>query len=806
MQASFKKISLFVFAILLSSFVFSQGRKVEDFNANWRFFLGDQPDFQYGINDSSKLKKVNLPHDWSILGNFSEKYTTTNEQGALPAGIAWYVKSFYVSKTDKEKRIYIEFDGIYRNATVYLNGKKIGFRPYGYSSYRYELTNEILFDKENHIAVKVDNAAHPSSRWYTGSGIYRNVRLITTNTIAVAHWGTFVNTPKVNKKQATVNLEVSIRNSGGISKKAKIISQIIDSSGKNIAKAVSFLQLDDSLKATQQSFAVNNPHLWDISDPYQYQVKTSVFVDDKLVDIYFTSLGIRTFYFDLKAGFVFNGKPLKILGVCLHHDLGALGAAVNVRATERQLQLLKNMGCNAIRVSHNPPSPELLNLCDKMGFLVIDEAFDRWRKKKNTFDYHVEFTEWHERDLKDMVLRDRNHPSIFMWSVGNEIGEQFDSSGTRIVKELVNIVKKYDSTREVTAALTEMEPDKNFVSKADVIDVLGFNYKHAQYPLLPSRFPGKIFLATETASALASRGVYVQPADTLQLWPANSKSRYMENLNGNWTVSAYDNVAAYWGASHEQSWLAVKQNPNITGLFVWAGIDYLGEPHPFNYPARSSYYGIIDLAGFPKDVYYLYQSEWTKTPVLHVLPHWNFKEGEKVDVWAYYNQADEVELFINGKSQGIKHKTHTQLHVSWPVVFEGGSIKVVSRKDGKVVLIKEVKTAKAASQIQLLADRTHISADGKDLSFITINILDEDGNMVPDAMNNIGISIDGDAEIAGIDNGYQANLQSFQANRINAFNGKALVIIKGKNKSGIAEIKATSPGLNSAVIKLNLSK
>ena len=798
-----KKISFLIIILLAFFNVFAQSRKTLDFNADWKFYLGDDSTLKYSIKDSTKLVKVQLPHDWSIKGNFSEKHPTTSQQGALPAGLGWYAKSFNVPKADKGKKIYIEFDGIYRNATVYLNGKKIGFRPYGYSSYRYDLGENITFDQTNYIALKVDNSEQPNSRWYTGSGIYRNVRLVTTNSIAVANWGTFVSTPKVDTKSASVNLQLSIRNDGAYSK-AKVISEIVDAAGKVIANATSYTSLDDSIKTFNQTFLVNNPHLWSVNNPYLYQVKTSVFVNKKLEDQYTTPLGIRTFHFDSKNGFVFNGKPMKILGVCLHHDLGALGAAVNVRAIERQLQLLKDMGCNAIRVSHNPPSPELLDLCDKMGFLVIDEAFDRWRKKKNAFDYHVEFNEWHVRDLKDMVLRDRNHPSIFMWSVGNEIGEQFDSSGTRIVKELVSIVKKYDSTREVTAALTEMEPDKNYITKANAMNVLGFNYKHAQYPLLPIRFPGKSFLATETASALETRGVYVQPENTLQLWPSNSKLKYMENLNGDWTVTAYDNVAAYWGTSHEESWLAVKDKPYMAGLFVWSGFDYLGEPHPFNYPARSSYYGIIDLAGFPKDVYYMYQSQWTNKPVLHVLPHWNWKDGEKVNVWAYYNEADEVELFVNGISQGTKLKTLMEAHVSWPVVFKAGNIKVISRKDGKIVLTKEVFTAKAASQIQLIADRTTISSDGNDLSFITVNVLDSEGNIVPDAMNNINFTINGDAEIAGVDNGYQANLQSFQANHINAFNGKALLIIKGLKKSGMVTVKASSPGLNDAFIKLNL--
>lgn len=799
-----KKTTLFIIILFAFSNAFSQ-RVSKDFNANWKFLLGNDSTLRYGIKDSSKLEKVQLPHDWSILGNFSEKHATTSQQGALPAGMGWYVKNFSVPASEKNRKTYIEFDGVYRNATVYLNGKKIGFRPYGYSSYRYDLTDNIIFGKQNYIAVKVDNSEHPSSRWYTGSGIYRNVRLVSTNPIAVAHWGTLVSTPNVDEKLATVNLEVTLRNDNLGKEKAKVVSEILDASGKTVAQTINYLALDDSLKTTNQSFQIKNPNLWSPATPYLYQVKTKTFIGKKQVDEYITPLGIRTFYFDAKKGFFFNGKPMKILGVCMHQDLGALGAVVNESAIKRQLKLLKEMGANAIRCSHNPPSPEYLKLCDEMGFLVMNESFDMWRKKKNKFDYHVEFDEWHERDTRDMVMRDRNHPSVFMWSVGNEVREQFDSTGTKIIKELVAIVKKYDPTREVTAAITEMEPDKNFITKANSLNVLGFNYKHKLYPSLPISFPGKSFLATETASALETRGVYIQPQDTLQLWPANSKNKYMENLNGDWTVTAYDNVAAYWGASHEESWLAVKDKPYMAGLFVWSGFDYLGEPHPFNYPARSSYYGIIDLAGFPKDVYYMYQSEWTNEPVLHLLPHWNWKEGQKVEVWAYYNQADEVELYVNGVSQGVRNKKENEAHVSWPVVYKAGNIKAVSRKNGKVILSQEVKTTKSAQQITLSADTKSIKADGKEISFITVSVVDEDGLPVPDAMNNINFSLEGNAEIAGVDNGYQANLQSFQAHHINLYNGKALVMIKG-DEVGEAILKASSPGLKDMQIKLSLTR
>ncbi|HEY1022540.1 MAG TPA: glycoside hydrolase family 2 TIM barrel-domain containing protein, partial [Flavisolibacter sp.] len=491
---------------------------------------------------------------------------------------------------------------------------------------------------------------------------------------------------------------------------------------------------------------------------------------------------------------------LKILGVCNHHDLGALGAAVNRRAIERQLEILKAMGCNAIRTAHNPPSPELLDLCDRLGFLVMDEAFDMWQKRKNKFDYHLEFADWHRQDLVAMVKRDRNHPSVFMWSIGNEIREQFDSTGLSLTKEMVQLVKQHDTTRPVTSALTENIPDKNFIYRSGALDVLGFNYKHADYPSLPGRFPGYSFLATETASALATRGHYEFPSDSVRIWPRDAKSK--DHGNPEHTASAYDNTYAYWGATHEESWMAVKKHPFMAGIFVWAGFDFLGEPVPYGWPSRSSYYGIIDLAGFPKDVYYLYQSEWSTKPVLHIFPHWNWKEGQVVDVWAYYNNADEVELFLNGVSQGVRKKRGDSLHVMWSVKFTPGTLKVISRKAGKPVLQKEIRTAGAPARIQLIADRKKLSAATNDLSFITIKLLDAAGNSVPDADKKISFAVRGPAFLAGVDNGDPVSMESFQSPERKLFNGLCLAIVQTTGKKGIITLVATAEGLPPATIQL----
>jgi beta-galactosidase len=494
--------------------------------------------------------------------------------------------------------------------------------------------------------------------------------------------------------------------------------------------------------------------------------------------------------------------PTKILGVCLHHDNGALGAVANKYAIERKLNILKNMGVNAIRTAHNPPSLELLELCDQMGFIVQDEAFDVWKKKKVKFDYSIDWDKWHKKDLEDLIKRDRNHPSVMMWSIGNEIREQFDKTGITITKELVDIVKSLDATRPVTCALTENEPDKNFIYQSGALDLLGFNYKHEAYEDFPVRFKGEKILASESMSALATRGHYSMPSDSIQRWPPAHNMPF--DGNDDFTVSAFDQVSAYWGSTHEETWKTIKKLDFIAGLFVWTGFDYLGEPIPYPYPARSSYFGIVDLAGFPKDVYYMYQSEWTNKPVLHLFPHWNWEEGQEVDVWAYYNNADEVELFLNGESLGAKSKQDDDLHLCWQVDFQPGTLKAVSRKNGEVVLEKEIHTAGEASKIELVPDKEQVKSDHYDLVYVTVNILDSEGHFVPKADNVIHFEVEGGGKIVGVDNGYQANLSSFKAKEIKAFNGKCLVIIQSNGKTENMILKAASDGLTQASIQISV--
>jgi beta-galactosidase len=788
-------------ALLFVSQSFAQ-RTVADFDEGWHFNLGDVNDGESTSLNDVNWRTLNLPHDWSIEGKFSKDNPARPEGGALPGGIGWYRKTFTMPASSKNKLVYIDFDGVYQKSTVWINGHELGFRPNGYISFRYELTPYLNFGGKNVVAVKVDNSVQPNSRWYSGSGIYRNVWLVTTNKLAIDHWGVYVTTSDVSEQSAKVNLKIRIRNhSGGAPITVKSI--IYNAAGKAIAATGEIIpknNLKDTVINSPQEVSVKNPELWSVDRPYLYKIITKVVSGKLVADEYITTLGIRYFNFDANKGFSLNGKPMKILGVCDHHDLGSLGAAVNTRALERQLQLLKAMGCNAIRTSHNPPAPELLDLCDKMGFLVMDEAFDCWEWQKVKYDYHLYFDKWHKRDLQDQVLRDRNHPSVIIWSIGNEIPQQRDTSALRIAPELAGIVHSLDTTRPITAA--NDNPGKgNKIIESGALDLIGYNYHEYDYPTFHDRYPGKKFIATETTSGLEMRGHYEMPSDSIRVWPTRWDKPFTHPGN---TVSAYDNTRPPWGSTHEATWKIMKKYDFLSGFFIWTGFDYLGEPTPYSWPSRSSYFGIIDLAGFPKDVYYMYQSEWTDKPVLHIFPYWNWKPGQLIDVWAYYNHADEVELFLNGKSLGVKKKMGDDLHIMWRVKYEPGTLKAVSRKDGKVVLTREIHTAGPAAKIELIADRKNIKGDGKDLSFITVRILDKDGNVVPDAANLVNFKVNGPGFIAGVDNGDEVSHDPFKANYRKAFNGLALAIVQTKDKPGDIIFSASSNGLRPASVVLHV--
>ena len=772
-----------------------------NFNSGWKFFSGDdslasKPDY-----DDSGWRMLDLPHDWSIEGEFSKDHPAGAAGGALPTGIGWYRKNFSIDKSAKDNLFFIDFDGVYRNSEVWINGHYLGKRANGYISFRYELTPYLRFGKEqNIIAVRVDNSLQPNSRWYTGSGIYRNVWLSSTSRLHFDHWGVYITTPEMNEQHAKIKLEISFSGIVTDLESVKIVTSIIDQHDNKSAKVISHIKDNRALyTGISQELSVFNPNLWSPDNPYLYMAKTEIFVDGQKADESLNPFGIRYFLFSGDSGFSLNGKPLQIRGVNLHHDQGALGSAINSRAMERQLELMKGMGCNAIRTAHNPPAPEFLDLCDRMGFLVIDESFDVWKKKKVKYDYSIDWEENHERDLKDMVLRDRNHPSVIVWSIGNEIREQFDSTGIAITRELVNIVKSLDTNRPVTCALTETDPAKNFIAQSGALDLLGFNYKHKDWAKFRENFPGQIMIPTENMSVYASRGHYDMPSDSIRYWPEKPGAPII-GANPDYTVSAYDMVCAYWGSTHEETLKALSQYAFISGLFIWSGIDFIGEPEPYGWPAKNSYYGVVDLAGFPKDTYYLYQSIWTDKPVLHVFPHWNWESGETIDIWAYYSQADEVELFLNNISLGTRKKDNDKMHVMWRVQYQPGTLTAISRKAGNTVLEKTIRTAGEPAKIEMTADRNAIHADGRDLSFITVKITDKEGNMVPDADNILHFEVTGCGFLAGVDNGYQASHESFKSSSRKAFNGMCLAIIQSGDKAGGIIIKAVSEGLQSGSI------
>lgn len=779
-----------------------EARNMVNFGEGWRFHLGDVENAQIAELNDADWRLLDVPHDWSIEGEFSKDNPSTPGGGALPGGIGWYRKTFSMPELDKGKSAFIDFDGVYMNSDVWINGQHLGHRPYGYISFRYELTPFLKFGGKNVIAVRVDNSQQPNSRWYSGCGIYRNVWLTTTAPVHVDHWGTYITTPEISSEAAQVVVASTVRNSSAEEKEVTLTTVICDPRGKKIATAEQkhLLAAGATTTATQQLTAVK-PQLWSVRQPALYKAITRIEYNGALRDDCETTFGIRSFSFDAEKGFILNGEQLKLLGVCEHHDLGCLGSAVNTRALERQLEILKAMGCNAIRTSHNPPAPELLDLCDRMGFIVMDEAFDMWKMKKTAYDYSLYYDEWHERDLSDFIRRDRNHPSVFIWSIGNEILEQWHESGIAMAQELAGIVRKLDPTRPITSGCNDPQP-KNFIIQSGALDLIGFNYHQQDFEAFPQNFPGQKFIASETGSAIATRGAYDMPSDSVRIWP--SRWDRPEKYNDDYTCSAYDNCRVGWGSTHEETWRLIKKHDYLAGMFYWTGFDYLGEPTPYWWPARSSYFGIVDLAGFPKDAYWFYQSEWMDTPTLHVFPHWNWSEGDTVDVWAYTN-FDEVELFLNGQSQGLKKKGVDDLDLMWRLPFKAGTLKAVAKRADGQTLTREIRTAGDAAALALSADRPAIHADGNDLSFITVDVLDAAGTLVPHADQLIEFAISGPGKIVGVDNGNPISHEPFKANYRKAFNGKCLVVVQAIKQAGTVTLTATSQGLRSSSIDITVN-
>jgi len=775
-------------------------RLTRNFDDNWRFHLGDTLNAKAVTFQDNTWRLLDLPHDWSIEQSFDKNSPAGPGGGYLNGGIGWYRKTFTLDKSLKGKKVFIDFDGVYRDSKVWLNGHLLGYRPNGYISFRYDLTPYLNWDKPNVIAVRVDNSQQPNTRWYSGSGIYRDVRLVFTNADHFAHWGIYFTTADVNKEEATIKAQFQTVLLPDAEGKTTIKAQLFDASGKLVAR--SEFPVKDSL--SEITLQVKDPNMWSPDNPYLYKLVSSLYVGNHMDDQLSTNVGIRYFHFDKEKGFFLNGKHLKILGTCNHNDQGCLGTASNKSALAYRFKLLKNMGCNALRTSHNPPDPQFLNLADSMGFLVMDEAFDMWNIPKVKYDYSQYFAQWHKRDLSDQLRRDRNHPSVIIWSVGNEIPNQYAHNKQKvqqadsIMENLCSIVRNLDTTRPIVTANSDPEPNNPLIN-CGATDLIGINYHLANLLSFPKVYPNDKLIGTESVSAFETRGYYTTPSDSITVVPKDWRKPYHTTNN---FCSSYDNWRSPWGSTHEENWKVVKAHPYISGTFVWTGFDYIGEPTPFVWPSRSSYFGIIDLANFPKDIYYMYQSEWTHETVLHIFPHWNWKPEQLVDVWAYYNNADSVQLFLNGKSLGVRSKTGDQLHVTWRVHFEPGTLRAVSYKDGKQVKVTKEKTAGPAAHIELLANHQKLSSDNKDMAFITVKITDKDGTMVPDADNLINFTITGSGRIVGVANGNETSHNSLKAHYCNAFFGKCMVVIESTNKPGTIHLTATSKGLPESKIDI----
>ena len=770
--------------------------------------------------DDGSWRKLDVPHDWGIEGPF--RLELAGETGKLPwRGIGWYRKHFTLPAADAGKRVFVDFDGAMAYAKVWLNGEYLGTWPYGYSSFRMELTPHLKFGAENVLAVRLDTEKW-DSRWYPGAGIYRNVWLVKTEPVHVAHWGTYLTTPEITDSSATVQLTVNVDNQGTAAAKAGLRTDLYELGVNDLvgdkvaATAESVLDIAaGATAATTQRTTVPNPKRWNLATPHRYLARTVIRMSGKVVDQYDTPFGIRTIEFTPRNGFRLNGKRVEVQGTCNHHDLGALGAAMNTRALERQLEILKNMGGNALRTSHNPPGPELLDLADKMGFLVWDEAFDCWAQGKKASDYNKLFKEWHVKDLQALVHRDRNHPSVFIWSIGNEVMEQRDVALTR---HLADVVRAEDPTRPVSNGYND--PDGGRSSGAAVaLDIMGVNYFFGQQPQWDAdpRYKDKPTLGSETSSCVSSRGEY-----------------FFGSNRAHWQISSYDHDRPDWGCDPDTQFRTHARFPHLLGEFVWTGFDYLGEPTPYgsgddtqllNFrndpakraelekqlaelarkapPSRSSYFGIIDLAGFPKDRYYNYQAHWRpELPMAHIFPHWNWPEraGQVTPVHVY-TSGDEAELFLNGKSLGRKTKQRgMDFRLVWDdVKYEPGELKVVAYQDGQQWATDVVKTTGKAEKLTLTPDRPAIKADGQDLSFITVRIADRDGTAVPRTHNLVQFQVDGPGEIVAVDNGDATSFEPFQASQHKAFNGLCLVIVRAKRgTSGSFAVKAASDGLAGA--------
>ena len=792
------------------------------FDFGWKFTRGDAPGAQQAAFADASWRTLDLPHDWSIEGPFAQDELSAGAGANAPTGIGWYRKRFTPPAAYKGKKVSIEFDGVFRNSEVWINGHYLGKRPFGYISFAYDITPYLDWNGENVVAVKVDNSRQPGSRYYSGTGIYRHTWLTAVNPTHVAQWGTYVTTPRVSKETAAVYAKTRVRNENGAGAACTLASAIVDRDG-NVVQTVEASQqiaAGDEYEF-EQELSVAKPNLWSVNDPYLYTLRSSVRVGQQVLDVYETPFGIREALFDADKGFLLNGEHVKLNGVCLHHDAGSLGAAVPERVWERRFEVLKQMGCNAIRTSHNPPAPEFLDLCDRMGFLVMNEAYDEWKFSKPQVKgngYSLVYDEWHERDVTDFVHRDRNHPSVVLWSCGNEIGDQLTPRGVELLRDLLNIFHREDPTRFVTAGCDDIvaEPRGTPVEFLSLLDVVGYNYvdrwrerKELYYSVDKAAHPNWRMIGTESGGIGGARGDYrgmEPPAPGQAAAPA---------------AGGRGGRRGFAGLDTEELWKFVRTHDYVAGDFMWTGIDYIGES---NWPNRGNTSGCIDCCGFPKDGFYFYQSQWTEKPVLHLFPHWNWKgrEGQFLTV-ACYTNCDNVELFLNGKSVGTKGyafprfgqgrstpswqtqngvRTTDDLHLAWDVPYEPGTLKAVGTKNGQTVAEVEVVTTGDPAAVQLSVDRDSIRADRRDVVHITAKVVDAQGRMHPDADNEITFEIQGPGKLIGVDNGDMSNQEDFKGKQKKAFHGMCLAIVQSTASAGQIRVTATSPGLKPMTLSI----
>jgi beta-galactosidase len=782
--------------------------------------------------DDAGWRKVTVPHDWAIEGPFLADGPYGGMGRLTTWGPTWYRRKLEIPLADAGRAIFLDVDGAMSYATVWLNGRLVGGWPYGYASWRLDLTDVVVPGGANQLAIRLDNPPE-SARWYPGAGLYRNVWLTKTHRVHIGQWGSVVRTPQVSSAAATVEMALSIDNRSDREQRVEVATDIyvLDRDGRPQRRVVASMPTTsvavaaNASRTTSATTTIRKPRLWGprpTQEPHRHLAVTTLTQDGKPIDRYETRFGIRSLRFDPANGVYVNGERIALKGVNNHHDLGALGAAFNDRAAQRQLEMLQEMGANAVRMAHNPPAPELLELTDRMGLLVVDEIFDSWQRKKTPLDFHLIFDEWSEPDLRAMLRRDRNHPSVILWSVGNEVGEQYTGEeGAAIARRLHDIVREEDPTRPTTTAMNWAKPDMPLPA---ALDVVSLNYQGEgirqdpafegtdrirtppQYDAFREKFPGKMILSSETASALSSRGEYFFPVSPALSAPVRDGSG---GDSATHQVSDYGLYAVDFGSSPDKVFAALDRHPFVAGEFIWTGWDYLGEPTPY-YSARSSYSGIIDLAGFRKDRFYQYQSRWRPSlPTAHILPHWTWPEriGQVTPVHVF-TSGDEAELFVNGHSQGRRKKAPFENRLRWDEVrYEPGTLKVVAYRGGAPWATATTRTAGAAARLELVADRARLRADGRDLAFVTARVTDGVGVIVPRASDRIRFTVDGPADIVATDNGDPTNLDAFKAPERNAFNGLCLVIVRSKSaQAGRVVVRAEAQGLAPATLTLQVRR